>query len=639
MKLAFCLFKYFPFGGLQRDFLRIAIEALRRGHSVDVFTMEWTGEKHPDLTLHFVPKKGLQNHTQNANFARQIQGQLHNYDLVVGFNKMPGLDVYYAADICYEAKTRHARRFWYQLTPRYRQLFALEKAVFGHQETTKILLISKRQQKEFTQCYKTQVDRFYLLPPGISKDRIAGENAEEIREQTRKELGVKEEDFLLLMVGSGFKTKGLDRILQGIAALSPELKVRTQLFIIGQDDPTKFQKIAKKLNIIQQCHFLGGRNDVPRFFIAADLLLHPAYHENTGTVLLEALAGGLPVLTTDVCGYADYIRTANAGMVLASPYQQSEFNRALESMLLSPLRETWRQNAIEFAKNADIYSMPERAVDFIASCHSLDRGNPFRMGPRDQGDDKGRGDDSRFTQMMSLQGEIYRQLEGRTTTRVILDNQAYFIKKHEGVGFKEIFKNLLQLRLPIVSAKNEWLALNFLKKLNIPVPEVIAYGKKGLNPASVKSFILTRELPKHISLEHFCKDWKTDPPGFQQKQRILKEVARISQVCHANGLNHRDFYICHFLLDLTLFDTSIIKLYLIDLHRACIRPEVPKRWLVKDLAGLYFSAKDIGLTKRDLLRFIKEYRNKSLTEIFPKELAFWRKVEQRGDKLYGMQEK
>jgi UDP-glucose:(heptosyl)LPS alpha-1,3-glucosyltransferase len=124
-------------------------------------------------------------------------------------------------------------------------------------------------------------------------------------------------------------------------------------------------KLARKLNILSNCHFLGGRNDVPRFLLSADLLVHPAYHENTGTVLLEALCAGLPVLTTDVCGYAGYILAANAGLVLPSPFAQTAMNTSLLSMLLSEHRALWGKNATQFAKNADIYNLPQRAVDVL----------------------------------------------------------------------------------------------------------------------------------------------------------------------------------------------------------------------------------------------------------------------------------
>jgi UDP-glucose:(heptosyl)LPS alpha-1,3-glucosyltransferase len=111
--------------------------------------------------------------------------------------------------------------------------------------------------------------------------------------------------------------------------------------------------------------FLGGRADVPDLLLAGDLLVHPAYHENTGTVLLEAIVSGLPVLTVDVCGYAHYVNDAQAGMVMPSPFQQMSFNAALEKMLLSPEREQWRHDALAFAKEADIYSLPEKAANFI----------------------------------------------------------------------------------------------------------------------------------------------------------------------------------------------------------------------------------------------------------------------------------
>src|SRR6185437_12298133 len=106
MKLAFCLFRYFPFGGLQRDFLRIAKLCLDRGHTIDVYTMRWEGKEEPDLTIHTVAVRGLQNHIRRQDYVKRITPVLKNnqYDLIIGFNKMPGLDVYYAADTCYQAK-------------------------------------------------------------------------------------------------------------------------------------------------------------------------------------------------------------------------------------------------------------------------------------------------------------------------------------------------------------------------------------------------------------------------------------------------------------------------------------------------------------------------------------------------------
>lgn len=367
MKLAFCLFNYFPYGGLQRDFLRIAKTCIAEGHEVHVYTMKWTGELEAGLHLHLITAKGWQNHTRILSYLAQVELAIEaeHYDLIVGFNKMPFLDVYYAADICYQAKIVEGKRFFYRLFPRYKNYVAMEEAVFARGHKTEIMMISSDQQPKFMQYYHTEPERFHLLPPGIAKDRSAPSNSAQIRQALRDTYQLKSTSKLILMIGSGFKTKGLDRAIKALSCLPSQLKQATSLFVIGQDNAAPFKKLAKKLQVYQHLHFLGGRDDIPEFMQAADLLIHPAYHENTGTVLLEALTAGLPVLTVDTCGYAHYVTEAKAGCVLASPFSQTELTTALQEMLLSSQRSEWRENALHFSKHADIYSLPEKAAELI----------------------------------------------------------------------------------------------------------------------------------------------------------------------------------------------------------------------------------------------------------------------------------
>src|SRR5436190_1241534 len=280
MKLAFCLYKYFPFGGLQRDFLRIARVCYERGHEVHVYTMQWEGEEEPGFHIHIIQAKGWQNHTRSRDFIKQVQQQIRQekYDRVIGFNKMPGLDVYYAADVCFRARAQAKHGRWYRLLPRYRFLYAGERAVFAKGSATRILLIAPQQQQAFEHYYQTEANRFHILPPGIAKDRIAPSNAAEIRAAWRSEFQLTQNDHALLMVGSGFKTKGLDRAITAIAALPAVLRAQTKLFVVGQDNSANFIALAKKLAVENNIHFLGGRADVSRFMLGADLLLHSAYH-------------------------------------------------------------------------------------------------------------------------------------------------------------------------------------------------------------------------------------------------------------------------------------------------------------------------------------------------------------------------
>lgn len=230
-----------------------------------------------------------------------------------------------------------------------------------------------------------------------------------------------------------------------------------------------------------------------------------------------------------------------------------------------------------------------------------------------------------FQQLLNLNGQVYRQQKSRLTERICLNNHYYFIKKYFGIGWREIFKNLCLLRLPICSAENEWRALQKLRALGIKVPKVLAYGKLGKNPARIKSFVLLQELNNMTTLEALAE--LKQPIDFATKLLLIKKVAEITRIMHQHGINHRDYYLCHFFLD------ANNDIYLIDLHRAQIRKKVPARWVIKDLAGLYFSSYNLKLTRKDYLRFIKYYNDKPLSLCWPSQTHFWQKVVCRGRKL------
>lgn len=367
--LALCLFKYFPYGGLQRDFLKIASEFLERGFNLRIYTLEWQGPIPDGFEVIIVPVNAITNHSRYRLFADWVLEHMRDQpvDAVVGFNKMPGLDFYYAADSCYEEKAQKQRGRLYRSIPRYTLFSEFERAVFDRDVDTEIMMISEVQKPVFLKYYDTPLDRFHMLPPGISPDRKAPPDSDVIRKDLRAEMGIADGETLLLMVGSGFITKGLDRILNGMASLPSEVKRKCRLIAIGQDAPGAFQRMAQRLGLGSRVKILRGRDDVSRFMLGADLLLHPAYTENTGTVILEAIVSGLPVLTTDVCGYAHFVEEADAGRVVPSPFRQENFNGMLADMIASDEKSLWQANGLKFAEHADIYSMPQRAVDFIES--------------------------------------------------------------------------------------------------------------------------------------------------------------------------------------------------------------------------------------------------------------------------------
>ena len=710
MKIAFCLFKYSPYSGLSLDFLRILEECQKRGHDPYVFVSEWRGER-PEGVQFTVLKPSkfslkFSNHAQNEQFHNKLQAELkkQTFDVVVGFNKMPGLDLYYGADSCYVGDKVPQYPAIYKLTRRYKGRYSFEQAVFGVKSQTLILSLSEQQKSEYQEHYFTPNKRFHLLPPTLDASFSPITDRVTQKEKLRAELGLPINNLLLMFIGSGFRTKGLARAITALAGLPIDLQQRSSLIVVGHDDDEKqYRKQADRASVSQQVLFLGGRSrqEIPKLLAAGDLMVHPAHNENTGTVLLEAIAAGLPVLATDVCGYAHHIKAAEAGIVLDSPFDQEALNTRLASMITSPYLDRWSANGQRYGTNPALYKMPASAVDAIEAYEQRNI-SPINCTPDSQDihniylrEDLGQlsfdelleigknmiGGHHNVVEARDKLGE-----EGRRTVSFSHNGERYYLKIHDGVGWKEIGKNLTSLRLPVLGAENEWKGVHHLRRqtllqnLGLNTLNIAGYGTRERrfwkilnNPAKRQSLIVTDEIPEAISLEDLFKDklfWGRNankiPIKICFKRWLIEQLAQTARVLHNSGANHRDFYLSHFLLQRTKESHEPTpensSLFLIDLHRMQIHkprwtawikailqgalklqrphpPEsvTPRRWKMRDVSGLHYSSMDLGLTKRDLIRFISTYENisnRQVLEILQDNDGFWRDVQSRAQNLY-----
>ena len=373
MNLAFAIFKYYPFGGLERNFLRVTEECLKRGHSVTVYTMNWHGEvpahfANYDFHLKVLSVRGFSNHIRCRSFGENLRNTLQNetFDLLVGFNRMPGLDLYYCADVCFKADVRRRHGLLYRLTSRYRVYSSMEKAVFSPDSHTRVMVLSHIQKAVYQQEYGTPPSRFCDIPPGIDKHKIRDAVKHAEREKIRAALGLKENTQMLLMVGSDFRRKGVMRTLKAAASLPEEKRARIKLFIVGKGKVEKYAYYAKKYDI--DTVFTGGVDNVQEYYSAADLLIHPAVSENTGNAIVEALISGTPVIATSNCGYAFHIENSNAGMVVdGDNFSQEHLNSALNAFLEYTADEQKKLsiNALEYSDKTDLYSRPQVIADII----------------------------------------------------------------------------------------------------------------------------------------------------------------------------------------------------------------------------------------------------------------------------------
>ncbi|MDR0529105.1 MAG: lipopolysaccharide core heptose(I) kinase RfaP [Zoogloeaceae bacterium] len=248
-----------------------------------------------------------------------------------------------------------------------------------------------------------------------------------------------------------------------------------------------------------------------------------------------------------------------------------------------------------------------------------------------------------FAEVSRLTGKTYRTMPGRRTLRFEMEGKGYFLKCHDGVGWREIFKNLLSGKLPVLGAETEWQALRALASAGLSAARVAGFGARGRNPARRQSFLITEEIAPAIDLETLTLSWKAAPPAARQKRALIFAVARYLRAMHRAGINHRDCYLCHFLwktADSALPPEKTPGLALIDLHRAQIRAATPCRWRDKDLAALYFSARETGCTRQDHLRFLQTYfAPRPLREILRDETKTLRALEQKNARLMARYQK
>ncbi len=379
--VALALLRYFPHGGLQRIALECAEALAQRGHKVTLFTQEWLGPRPETVEVEILPARGLSNHARAASFGAELKSRLlaQPVDVTLGFDRLPGLDLYFAADPCYSARLRRDRGPLHRWTPRARAFLRLERDVFGTESPTRVLLMSGAEQAVIQSEYGTPSSRFAVLPPGFSSSRRRGDDAPSVRARTRAELGLQglglqelglperdEDALLLLALGSDFHRKGFDRALRAIhhlAASDPSRQV--WLAIAGDDDPAGLRALSASLsaNISTAVHvlFLGARDDVPALLQAADLLIHPCRSEFAGMVILEALSAGTPVLTAACAGYAEHVQGSGAGTVVPEPFRQDALNSALEQLAQSPLAPL-RDRAIQYMKGLDPGAMVDAVV-------------------------------------------------------------------------------------------------------------------------------------------------------------------------------------------------------------------------------------------------------------------------------------
>lgn len=233
-----------------------------------------------------------------------------------------------------------------------------------------------------------------------------------------------------------------------------------------------------------------------------------------------------------------------------------------------------------------------------------------------------------YDALAQANGVVYRQAAGRRTVRLNAGGGCYFAKLHDGVGWREIAKNLLVGKRPVLGADNELAACRRLAAQGVHAPRVAAFGACGRNPARRRSFLVCDALSGMASLEELTASGDLPP---LLRRRLVVAAGDLLRDMHDAGVHHRDCYLAHIFADTAQWEEGHPALAIIDLHRAWVRGRLPSRWRHRDLAALLVSAAPLRLTARELLRFAAAYAGDAAT--WRRDRRFWRGVLRRVERL------
>ncbi len=327
MKLAIVRQRYNPFGGAER-FVERALAALAgQGAEVTLITRNWEGA--PAAAFRQVTCDPSYSRllggrvARDRSFAAAVQAEMARggYDLVQSHERIPGCAVFRAGDGIHAAWLDHRgrtlsplQRLAQRWSPYHRYVLAAERAMFAHPALKAVICNSRLVAEEAARFYGVPADKLRVIYNGVDTDAFHPRLREAHRVAARNALGVPEGAPLLLFVGSGFERKGVPQLLRAFAAMA---RGDAHLAVVGADRKGKaMAALAARLGVAARVHFTGPAKDVRPFYGAADGFVLPTLYDPCPNAALEALACGLPVVTSTTCGAREWIAEGANGWVV-----------------------------------------------------------------------------------------------------------------------------------------------------------------------------------------------------------------------------------------------------------------------------------------------------------------------------------
>ncbi len=324
-------------GGLEKYTVFLSRALARLGHEVHVFSN--TRMDDPGMIFHRVPILKVSSPIKHLTFSYFLRKRLRKecFDIVQSMERTFYQDIYRVSDGINPVQMRQRYpnptiRKLKAMGPRRRVLSFLERVIYEQDGCRAVVTNSKLVRDQILHHYAAKPEKIFVIYNGVDTDRFNLEVGKKFREETRRSLGVSSDETVVLFVANDFELKRLDLVLKALALRNePSLK----LVVAGSGNPEPYRKRARELGLSNRVSFTGACGQVERLYAAGDVFVLPTLYDAFANVCLEALACGLPVVTTENNGAAELIRDGEQGYILktSEPAELAERLASLGSKL------------------------------------------------------------------------------------------------------------------------------------------------------------------------------------------------------------------------------------------------------------------------------------------------------------------
>ena len=609
-------------GGAERYAAELIRGLAEAGHRVHAFAYAWDKPEQPGVTYNKVAMPRKPAWLRVLCFQRNLRRQLRldDFDVVLGLTPFSPQQVFWLGDGLYRAWVRiswpSAPLRWFMCLKRAVMAvnLAIERKILAP-ATAGFIANSNLVANQARQLYGVDARQIAVIYPWIDSARFNLAARARWRDPMRRQLGIGEGEIALLFAANNFKRKGLGSVLDALARIDRKA-ARLRLIVAGGGAVDDFRRKAKRLGLAERSEFLGAVGELERYYAAADIFVLPTRYDPCATVCLEAMACGLPVITTALNGAAEFIEQDGTGYVLPadfSPATLASRITAFAGRARCIQAGTAASERVRRLSTAAHLEQIHAALEFFKrkaqapDCVQLEPGftvnKLFLPLLRQHGL-------TSFSALLAAAKE--HEIEYNQKKRIALlalpdgdEQHHFFLKAHrqEPRWLETAFAKYRQ-----GAGITEWRNILALQSRGIPTAAPVAAGERVISDGCRESFVMTSRLGDYLPLDHLIAARFVAPLSGalrREKRVMIRAVADLARRLHGAGFNHQDFYLCHIFARIAAPGAPDLKL--IDLQRTGHRRFVPRRWIVKDLAQLHYSSLDLPVSDRDRLRLLSAY--------------------------------